>query len=498
MIKKYLIVIILILNITVSFAQNKREMRAVWVATVANIDWSPKDVFDVYSQKKAMLRMLDTLESLKINALIFQVRPTADAFYYSEIELWSRFLTGTQGVAPTPFYDPLAFVVEEAHRRNIEVHIWLNPYRVLNANDTTLLSANHLFYKNRKLFIKYGDKYYFNPALQQTREHLVKVVADLVSRYDIQAVHLDDYFYPYPVSGEQFPDNEDFKNDPHGFTNKNDWRRDNVNLAISLLSDTIKKIKPWVEFGISPFGIWRNKSRDPKGSDTKALSNYDDLYADILLWLKEGKIDYVMPQLYWEIGHKSADYQTLAEWWSKNSFGKNLYIGLFASGLAQHTSSSAWRKGNELVRQLNLNKKYPKIQGVGLYSAVALMENRGGICDSLKNSFFKNYALVPENISTAEKTQAPENITVKKNSGRVWLYWDTPADSSANYFVVYFAEKKRPNINNSENILAVTHDNCIDITNFYYEKRQKDVRFILTSVNRYKKESEPSEMVKMK
>jgi hypothetical protein len=273
-----------------------------------------------------------------------------------------------------------------------------------------------------------------------------------------------------------------------------------VNLAIAAISDTIKKIKPHVEFGISPFGVWRNKSRDPNGSDTKALANYDDLYADILKWLKEGQIDYVIPQLYWEIGNRSADYQVLAEWWNKNSFGRNLYIGLFASGLANTSYSKAWHNGNELVREMNLNRNYSKIRGVSLYSAVALMENRGGICDSLKNSFFKNYALVPENPFAPQSTSTPpKNLRIIRNSGRAWLYWDKPDDNSAVSFVIYFAEKKQPiNANLSKNILKTTRDNCIDITQFYYENRQKNIRIAIASLNRYKQESGLSEAIDMK
>jgi uncharacterized lipoprotein YddW (UPF0748 family) len=195
------------------------------------------------------------------------------------------------------------------------------------------------------------------------------VVKELVEKYDIDAVHFDDYFYPYPIAGEAFPDNHTFKKHPRGFTHKNDWRRDNVTEIIKQLNKTIKKAKPWVEFGISPFGVWRHEGKDPRGSATqKSLTNYDDLYADILKWLKEDYIDYVVPQLYWEIGKKNHDYKTLVQWWSENSYGKNLYIGLFASGFEQY-KSAAWQNSNELIRQLELNKKYQNIQGVMFFSA---------------------------------------------------------------------------------------------------------------------------------
>jgi len=498
--KKIFLLLILLFFINIFFisAQKKREMRAVWIATVNNIDWSPKNEFEPYRQREAMLQMLDTLEALKINTLIFQIRPTADAFYLSQYEPWSRFLTGTNGVAPNPFYDPLEFVITEAHKRNIEVHVWLNPYRLLNSDDTTLLNPEHLFFKNPKIFVKYGTQYYFNPAYKETRQYLKNIVADIVSRYDIDAVHIDDYFYPYPIKGEEFPDEEQFREDNRGFTNKNDWRRDNVNLVIDMISKTIKEIKPWVEFGVSPFGVWRNKSRDPKGSDTKALTNYDDLYADVLKWLKEGKIDYVMPQLYWEIGHKNADYSVLADWWNNNSYGRNLYIGLYASNLG--VGQGVWREGNELQRQMNFNQKFANIQGVGLYSAVALMENRSGICDVLKNSFFKYYALVPaNNFAAKNKPHSPENVRIVESNyiGRTLLYWDNPPKNDELYYVVYYFEKNaKTDLNNPKNILKTTRDNCLDITEL--TRKKVEYRFMVTTVNHYKIESDPSEAKSIK
>ena len=487
----FLVIFFTFVNISLIFAQNRREMRAVWVATVNNIDWCPKDEFEPYRQREAMLRILDTLEVLKINALIFQIRPTSDAFYLSQHETWSRFLTGIHGVAPNPMYDPLEFVIEEAHKRNIEIHVWLNPYRVLNNEDINLLNINHLFFKKPNIFVKYGTQYYFNPAYKETREYLKNIVADIVSRYDIEAIHIDDYFYPYPIRGEEFPDNEAFKADNRGFTNKSDWRRDNVNLAIDVISKTIKEIKPWVEFGVSPFGVWRNKSRDQQGSDTKALTNYDDLYADVLKWQKEGKIDYVMPQLYWEIGHKSANYSVLADWWNKNTYNCNLYIGLFASGLG--AEQGVWHS-NELARQMNFNRQFANIQGVGLYSAVAIMENRGGICDELKNNFFKYYALVPANNSSPkDKPQSPVNVRVVQNNQieKTLLYWDNPPKNDVLYYVVYYFEKNaKTDLNNPKNILKTTRDNCLDITKL--SQKKAEYRFIITAVNRYKIESEPA------
>ena len=319
-----LLFVVLLFITTLSAQQSKREMRAVWVATVANIDWPSQRNLTSKAQREEMRAMLDEFARNNVNAIVLQIRPTADAFYPSELEPWSNWLTGKQGVRPNPYYDPLQFIIEEAHKRCIEVHVWLNPYRVLNSDNLGILNKNHLFYKNRELFVKYGDKYYFDPGLDETREFLNKVVEDVVERYDIDAVHFDDYFYPYRVANEEFPDAMTFKKNPRGFApnQRDDWRRNNVNMVIKELQQTIKSLKPWVEFGISPFGVWRNNTVDTKGSATRAgVQNYDDLYADILKWLKEGSIDYVAPQLYWEIGKKVADYEILAKWWSENSFG---------------------------------------------------------------------------------------------------------------------------------------------------------------------------------
>ena len=478
-------------------SQRKREMRMVWIATVSNIDWSPEGVFYPQRQKDAMIAMLDTFERLNINAIIFQIRPTADAFYQSAIEPWSRFLTGEQGVEPYPYYDPLKFTIEEAHRRNIDVHVWINPYRLLNTDDLDLLSDTHPFFKSPDLFVKYGSLYLFNPARQETLDHLQRVVSDIVSRYDIDALHIDDYFYPYPISGKEFPDKQDFMRDSRGFKDIKDWRRDNVNRAIRLISQTVHTIKPYVEFGVSPFGVWRNKSKDPKGSDTKALTNYDDLYADILLWIDEGYVDYVIPQLYWEIGHKAAEYKTLAEWWSKHSKGVNLYTGLYASQLGNRNASKVWREGNELCRQMTFNKSWQQIQGVGLYSAVAIMENRQGIRDSLSRNYFRYESLVPISVrSKGKKPFAPKEVGLQLyyKAQSITLNWEH--SPQAKYYVVYYGEKgKRLDTNDPQNILFTTRDNCVDVTQIMLRDLSKKYQFAVSIVDRYNEESPLSEFI---
>lgn len=497
----FILVLFLFQNI---FSQHqKREFRAAWIATVANIDWPSKSNLTPTQQRNEMRQMLDSLQRNNFNAIVIQIRPTADSFYPSNLEPWSTYLNGKNGRRPNPFYDPLQFVIEEAHKRCIEVHVWLNPYRVTNApGQINNLSPEHVYFKNRDLIVKYGDKYYFNPGLDETREFLNKVVEDIVERYDIDGVHFDDYFYPYPEGNEDFPDEDAFRKYPRGFTSKNDWRRNNVNLVITELQETIKSLKPWVQFGVSPFGVWRNNDKDPEGSATRAgVTNYDDLYADILKWLREGTVDYVVPQLYWEIGKKVADYEILIKWWSDHSYGKNIYIGLYASGLGV-TKNSAWQNGNELARQLKMNQRFPKTEGAVYFSAKTLLKNPKGLLDTLKNNYYKFPAIQPTCKSIEGDASAqPQNLRVIKDGHDAYLHWDEVIEDGGckvAYYVVYgFKGDKIGDMTNPENIVAITTDNCVDLRELERKFKGKNA-FVVTSVNRFKQESIPTEGVTRK
>jgi uncharacterized lipoprotein YddW (UPF0748 family) len=476
-----------------SSQHKKREMRGVWIATVANIDW-PSKKGNTEAQQKELLSMLDSLRSCNINTIIFQARPTADAFYDSAFEPWSAYLTGIQGKAPVPYYDPLQFLITEAHKRCMEVHVWLNPYRVTNNDNTKGLVKDHIFFQKPYLFHKYGEKYLFDPGFPETRDYLTKIVADIVNRYDVDAIHFDDYFYPYRVAGKDFPDMETFRTHSRGIFDKQEWRRDNVNLIVARLQDTIKTLKPWVEFGISPFGVWRNESDDLRGSATHAgCTNYDELYADILKWIEEGWIDYVAPQLYWEIGKDVADYAVLATWWSDYVKNSKLYIGLYASGL-EINKTKAWQKPNELVRQLRYNEDCEEIQGVLFYSTNYFLKNIQGLKDSLRDNRYKYPAIPPGNRYIPENTVAvtPENVHVKTGNFTAELHWDKIAendDMQTAYYVVYaFPEDSVGEINNPAHILAVTSDNSLDL---YEYPHVLDGKFIfgITSVNRFRQES---------
>ena len=364
--------------------------RGAWIATVANIDWpSTEAVGNDSLQKAEMVWILDSLQSLGINAIIFQVRPTADALYLSEYEPSSHWLMGKQGDSLT--YDPLAWTIEQAHARNMEVHVWLNPYRVnLAKTDTSMICADHIWRKHPEWFWEYNKQWYFNPGLDITCDWICTIVSDIVDRYDIQAIHMDDYFYPYPAGGKPLPDVKTFEKYPRGFSDIHEWRRDNVNRAIQEISATIHECKDSVQFGISPFGVWRNASVDSTGSKTTAgITNYDDLYADIRLWIREGWIDYVLPQLYWEIGKKAADYETLAHWWANEVRGTNckLYIGMAPYRLEGAKKDSPWGIGNEISRQMKLNRTIPEISGECFYSTRPLLRNPRHVCDSIQKAY---------------------------------------------------------------------------------------------------------------
>ena len=364
--------------------------RGAWIATVANIDWpSTEAVGNDSLQKAEMVWILDSLESLGINAVIFQVRPTADALYQSEYEPSSHWLMGKQGDSLT--YDPLEWTIEQAHSRNMEVHVWLNPYRVnLAKTDTSMICADHIWRKHPEWFWEYNKQWYFNPGLDITCDWICTIVSDIVDRYDIQAIHMDDYFYPYPAGGKPLPDTETFKKYPRGFSDIHEWRRDNVNRAIQAISEAIHECKDSVQFGISPFGVWRNASVDSTGSKTTAgITNYDDLYADIRLWIREGWIDYVLPQLYWEIGKKAADYEILAHWWANEVRGTNckLYIGMAPYRLEGAKKDSPWGIGNEISRQMKLNRTIPEISGECFYSTRPLLRNPRHVCDSIQKAY---------------------------------------------------------------------------------------------------------------
>jgi uncharacterized lipoprotein YddW (UPF0748 family) len=460
--------ILMVLNVPL-FAQTspKREMRAIWIATVGNIDWPSKRDLTSEQQQKEFIALLEQTKQYNMNAVVFQIRPAADAFYPSKLEPWSQWLKGKQGQAPDPFYDPLEFAIKECRKRGIDVHVWLNPYRAIADTSYKEQDKNHITRLRPDWFLYYGKTLYFNPGLQEVRNFVSSVVADIVRRYDIDAIHMDDYFYPYRISGKEFPDSATFVQYPRGFANnkKEDWRRDNVDLIIKQLQDSIKGVKPWVEFGISPFGVWRNADKDPRGSRTKAgQTNYDDLYADILKWQKEKWIDYITPQIYWEIGKVVADYKIIADWWSYNAYGTPLYVGHGIYRINKESKDKGWRRSKEIIKQLEINRKYPNIAGSMYFSAKVLAKDPLGLKKRLLKGPYKYLAIPPINNRVAQVLPLePQNpkLTVSGNSFKLSFEAN---DANKSYVVYKFRKGKPANMEHTQAIFMLTNEKNITVT----------------------------------
>ena len=436
------------------------EFRAVWIATVENIDWPSKKGLPVEQQKAEFIRLLDMHKRNGMNAVIMQIRPVSDAFYPSRFEPWSEYLTGTQGLAPDPYYDPLQFMIEETHKRGMEFHAWLNPYRaVFNINHSSV-AAGHVSRLFPQWFLTYGSTKYFDPGVPQVREHVNRIVRDLAERYDLDAIHFDDYFYPYRIAGKEFPDEVSYAKYGNGM-NKDDWRRSNVDTIIKMLGETIKSINPRIKFGISPFGVWRNDSKDPRGSASKAgQTNYDDLYADILLWLENGWIDYVAPQLYWEMSHKTVGFNMLLDWWANHSYGRQLYIG---HGIyrALESKTGAWKNRAELPAQIRAVRANANVQGSIYFSSASFARNPNGWCDSLRNNYYKYPAIVPP-MKWIDSIPPISPIFEKVSDNQIRLYYRGAEPIKA--FAVYtLSNDETENINNATLVKILVADKTIDV-----------------------------------
>ena len=473
------ILVLLIFLINVNFIRSQetfpREFRGVWVATVGNIDWPSTKNLTSDQQKKEIIYLLDLFKSMNFNAIVFQIRPSADAFYKSKYEPWSFYLNGENDKAPLPYYDPLAFIIQETHKRGMEFHAWLNPYRAVVNYKEYKSNPFPLTYEKPEWFINHGENKYFDPGLPEVRAYTNKVVTDIVQHYDIDAIHFDDYFYPYKIKGQKFNDQRSFK--AHGGSfypdEPENWRRQNVNQIIQELHRTIKTMKPWVQFGISPFGVWRNQSDDQRGSLTNAgQTNYDDLYADIVLWMKNGWIDYILPQAYWHIGHEKVDYKEVVQWWAKNSFGTNLYIGHGLYRLGNIEEDQAWNVQNptEIERQLTTNKGIPAIKGSVYFSAKSFIENPFKINEMLEKNFYQNPILQPIANKKEKFTPQPvSNVRLSKLKSKQYLLeWDVTAENisfQAVKFLVYlFNQGETHNIYKVSNIIGLTGENQLEIS----------------------------------
>lgn len=477
----------------------KREFRAAWIATVSNIDFPSSRTLTPDQQRAEFINILNQHQQTGINAVIVQIRPTCDALYASSFEPWSEWLTGKQGQAPQPFYDPLVFMIAECRKRGMEFHAWFNPYRaVSNVKTAKLDSTKHIAVRRPDLLLAYGDLRILDPGKPEARNFVTNVVMDVVRRYDLDAIHFDDYFYPYPETGKVLNDDSTFSKFNRGISNRADWRRDNIDLFIQQVADSLKRVKPWVKFGISPFGIWQNKtSSQPNGSATNGLQSYSDIYADARKWVQQGWVDYIAPQLYWSIGFAVADYGILLPWWSQNSFGRHLYIGQAAYRVNTMTTGepTAWQNGSQLPTQIRANRLQSAVQGSVFYNTTSLNKNPLGIRDSLRTNLYRYPALIP-NMAWKDNTPppAPQGLTATVTSNGVQLRWNRPSTGTSElekirYYVVYrFANEELTNTSAAQNIRYISPNDTTAYLDAVSNPALK-YTYVITAVDRLHSES---------
>ncbi len=502
-----LIILFLSLHVSAQFVQNpsyapKREMRGVWIATVLNIDYPPSATPDDKFLRDTWIALIDKHKALGINTLFVQVRPTSDALYPSNLVPWSRYLTGQSGVAPYNNFDPLEFMVTTAHDRGMEFHAWLNPYRVSMDNQTgASFAPNHVLNTHPDWCLLYNKRYLLNPGLPEVRSHIRDVVAEIITRYPVDGIHFDDYFYPYKEGNQELNDYQTFKQHQAGFSSIEDWRRNNVDLLISDLSQTIRLLKPRVQFGISPFGIWRNNNRDPEGSDTRGGSSYDGLFADVRKWLRADWIDYVVPQVYWTIGFNVADHEKIMRWWSENSSGKNVYAGL---GTYRVGTSSAkdqnWNDPNEIPKQIRLSRALPNVQGAVHFSSKSLMNNALGVSDSLRFNYYNYPAIPPEGRkdNSLLVCDPPEvRAITSEPDGRVSIRWQPNATTLKKkpfQYLVYRFKNGQIDFTNGHNIIGIMPHNTKEYV-FFDPKPETTNLYAVSVSDCQNRESLPSDLL---
>ncbi|MGL4367536.1 MAG: glycoside hydrolase family 10 protein [Brevinemataceae bacterium] len=487
MLKKY-VCLFLFIPAVLFGGSPKRELRAAWIATVFNIDWPSQSGLPAELQQKELINILDRLQEMKFNAAILQVKPSSDAFYQSKLSPWSRYLTGTQGIHPG--YDPLKFFIAEARKRNIETHIWVNPFRVSNGEGLDQLSGMHMAVKNPDWLIRYNNRYYFDPGNPKVQEYIIQEISEIVKSYDLDALHMDDYFYPYKVIQNKvvipFGDDDSWrKYGQNNFRDRDEWRRNNIDHFVFTLSRKIKKIKPCVQFGISPFGVWRNKSEDLRGSDTKAgQTNYDDLYADVLKWIENRWIDYVMPQIYWHFDTKTAPFDVLVSWWEKYTRNKvNLFIGIGVYKLKEQNWPTEY-----ISSQVDFIRKHPHVNGVAFYSAKWLVNDTKNIKSLMRNSIHKNYALPPINKTvSASKPKSPDRMKLINKQDGTTFQWENADIKNTQYFVLYQFESDNTNQDNARHILGMV--SAQDELQFTVPEYRADRLYGITAVSRFHEES---------
>ena len=467
-------------------AQNpKREFRGAWIQSVnGQFQNLGRD-----RMQQMLAYQLDELQKSGINAIFFQVRCEGDALYESRMEPWSRFLTGQQGTPPNPYWDPLQWMIEQCHSRNMELHAWINPYRA-KTKGTTAMSTAHEYFRHPDNFFSYDGLMLFDPGMPENRDFICRVACDIVRRYDVDGLHIDDYFYPYPVAGVEIPDDVSYAAYGQGMDRKA-WRRQNVNLFVKEMSQRLREVKPWIKFGVAPFGIYRNQRTDPAGSATTGLQNYDDLYADVLEWVRKGWVDYNIPQIYWEIGNKAADYETLIRWWSANAGQRPLYIGQDVMRTVKYADPTN-PQTHQMIRKYQLQRSLPNIQGSCQWYAKAVVDNPGNYAEMLRQYYHKTPALQPRMPWIDSKAPGkPRKVKMVWTSDGPMLFWSAPKAKSemdvAKQYVVYrFRQGERVNLESAANIVAITHENYLALD---YQQGVEKFTYVVTALDRVQNES---------
>lgn len=445
-------------------AKPKIEFRGVWIATVVNIDW-PKKADDIDLKKKTdFIAILDLYKSMNFNAVVVQIRTAGDAFYPSELAPISKYLTGNEGKSPDNDFDYLNWMIEESHLRGFEFHAWFNPYRATFDLNTAILSPKNDYFLHNDWMIKYGTKFYYNPGLPEVQNHLTAIITEVVKKYSIDAVHFDDYFYPYKIEKEPFDDKKAFK--LYGLKNQklDDWRRSNVDSLMKKVHFAIKKEKKNVQFGISPFGVWRNKSKDSLGSDSQAgQTNYDDLYADPKVWMKNKWIDYIVPQLYWSLDYKKASHRKLMTWWSANCENTNLYIGNGTYKI-NNDADIAWKNKQQIPEQIDLGRQTKNVKGNVFFSAVSLQNKNNDVVELLKK-VYEDESLPPTSPNFEKLTpESPTIISILKNNNFIEFKIENKFTTNFGYVIIQEVAKdstnkiickKRISIYDKDKIVAV-------------------------------------------
>ena len=480
-----IITISLLLVALVVSAQQKREFRGAWIQCVNGQFMG----MSTETMQRTLTYQLNELQKNGCNAIIFQVRPECDALYESQLEPWSYYLTGEQGDKPYPYWDPLQWMINECHKRGMELHAWINPYRA-KTKTAHGNARNHVVVQHPEWTFQYDGLTLLNPALQECRDYICQVARDIVTRYDVDGFHIDDYFYPYPVAGVPIPDDVQYRANSNGISNRGDWRRYNVNLFIEQLYKTVHEAKPWVKVGVSPFGIYRNQKNDPNGSRTNGLQNYDDLYADVLLWDANGWMDYCVPQIYWEIGNRAADYDELIHWWNKHLTRTALYIGEDVERTVKYPDLKD-KNRHQLAAKMSLHQQLPHVKGTVLWYAKAVVDNIGNYGTSLRNIYWRIPAMQP--VMEQIDKKAPKKVRKLKAlnfDGQRVLFWTQPRgegwqDEATCYAVYRFDKNESVNLRDCSHLKAIVSDTFYELP----ANEQTPCVYVVTALDRMQNES---------